>query len=151
VGERREPDGGALIAVGDVEYEFAIDSAIGPCTVRENLIGGSVAVDEIGSPIPPGGVDAAAQLNFVLPNPDWESQGLQPPQIGLDDRANGVRWQAGGLDASQGVETDQSEIVSWTLEDGRADGTATFLDLNAHFAGEEAASVPGRFLIDCAP
>ena len=138
----------AFITVGDTVYELQMDDATGACTSSDDVMGASFAVDASGNPIEAGSVDAALQVNFIIPLPDWEAQGLQPPQISLDDRATGVRWQAGGVE-SGGVTAEQSQLVAWTLEAGRAEGTATFLDLNAYLAGGAPSSVAGSFEVEC--
>jgi hypothetical protein len=138
----------AFITVGDKVYELQMDDATGACTSSDDVMGASFAVDAAGNPIEAGSVDAALQVNFIIPLPDWEAQGLQPPQISLDDRATGVRWQAGGVESS-GVTAGQSQLVAWTLEAGRAVGTATFLDLNAYLAGGDPLSQGGSFEIEC--
>ncbi len=138
----------AFVTVGDTVYELQMDDTTGACTLRDDVMGASFAVDAAGNPIDAGSVDVALQVNFIIPLPDWEARGLQPPQISLDDRATGLRWQAGGVESS-GITAGQSQLVAWTFEAGRAEGTATFLDLNAYLSGGEPLSLAGSFEIEC--
>jgi hypothetical protein len=138
----------AFVTVGDTVYELQMDDTTGACTLRDDVMGASFALDAGGNPVEAGSVDVALQVNFVIPLPDWEARGLQPPQISLDDQATGIRWQAGGVE-SAGVTTEQSQLVAWTLEAGRAEGTATFLDLNSYLAGGDSLSQAGSFEIEC--
>ncbi|MFO7549264.1 MAG: hypothetical protein R6X29_10415 [Acidimicrobiia bacterium] len=136
----------AVVTVGDVVYEFPADPVNG-CNNLGNVIGASYAIGADGSPVEAGGPEVAVQFNFIVPEVDWEAQGLQAPSLTLDDYGNGVfvRWQAGGFDDIEGV------FEVWELSNGRAQGTVTFIDYNAHTAGEETEPVPGSFEILCNP
>ena len=107
------------------------------------------ALDVAGEPVPTGDPSAVVSLSFVVTGPDWEAQELQEPQIGIDDTEQGIRWQAGEV-ATTGVAPGQSQLDEWTLGEGQASGTATFIDLTDVLAGGEAEPVAGSFDISCA-
>jgi hypothetical protein len=132
----------AVVTVGDVVYEFPADP-LNACNNLGNVIGASYATGADGGPVQAGGPDVAVQLNFIVPEVDWEAQGLQAPSITLDDYGRGVRWQAGGFDDIEGV------FETWEMSDGRAQGTVTFIDYIVHSAGGTTEPIPGSFEILC--
>lgn len=138
----------ASVTVGQTEYVFSIDLPL-QCSDNGSVLFGTFAVDASGNALEGGDANRAVALNFSVPVTDWESRGLQPPQIAVDDATTGQRWQAGGMDGTA-IEPGDSEVISWELGDGRAEGTATFTDINAHFAGQETEPMPGAFEIVCA-
>jgi hypothetical protein len=87
------------------------------------------------------------QLNSVTPEPNWEAEGLPPPNLTVDvvESGNLVRWQVGAFDHIEGV------FLTWEMTNGRAEGTVTFTDFNRHFTGDDTTAVPGSFEILCNP
>lgn len=139
----------ASITVGSKVYEFTTDLP-NQCTDTGSLLFGTFAEDAEGNAMEGGDANRSVALTFGIPLTDWESQDLRPPQIGVDDATTGERRQAGGVSESNGIDPEQSQVLSWTMEDGHAEGTATFIDLNAHFAGKDPEPVEGSFEIECA-
>ena len=109
----------AIVTVGSTTYEIPANS-LNLCNNLGNLIFASFAVDAGGTVVAAGGTDVGVQINFGIPVPEWEAEGLQPPTIDVDDRATSVRWWAS-------VPRGLGSVDSWTLEDGKAVGEATFV------------------------
>lgn len=112
-------DNYAIVTVGGTTYEVPADSLNG-CNSLGNLIIGSFAVDAGGAVVSAGGPDVGTQINFGISVPEWEAEGLQPPTIDVDDRAQSVRWWAS-------VPRGFGSVDSWQLADGKATGQATFV------------------------
>lgn len=137
----------ASVVVGDKVYDFLIDLP-NQCGDNQGVLFGTFAVDAMGNGMQGGDANRAVALNFSVPPSDWQERGLQPPQIAVDDATTGQRWQAGGVE-SAGIDSADSSVISWELVDGVASGSATFIDLNAHFAGQETEPMGGTFDITC--
>jgi hypothetical protein len=138
----------AEITVGDQTYSFDMAGIEQPCSVTDTSVSGVFALDADGTPIPAGDPATALALSFVITPEDWETQNLQEPQIGVDDAAAGIRWQAGET-GSTVIQPGQSQIDSWTRDGNAASGDATFVDLNAVLAGGDVEPVSGTFDISC--
>ena len=138
----------ATVTVGDTVYEFKIDLP-SQCSYFGTSLAGTFAIDADGNAMQGGDANRAVALSFHMPEADWESQGGQPPSIGVDDTTRNVRWQAGGLSGSSAVNLDESVVTSWETGDGWARGTTIFTDLTAHFAGQESEPQTGSFDITC--
>lgn len=143
-GSQGDPgDGGtnyAIVTVGGTMYEVPANSLNG-CNSLGNLIFGSFATDGDGTVVQAGGTDVGLQINFGLPVPEWEAEGLQPPGIDVDDRATSVRWWAS-------VPRGLGSVDSWTLEDGKAVGEATFVGEELG-TGTQVGTEAGSFEVVC--
>jgi hypothetical protein len=111
------------------------------CNSLENLILGSFAIDGSGQVTQAGGVDVAIQVNFGLPAPDWQAQGLQAPILDVDLQDEGVRWWAS-------IDRGLGSVDAWQLEAGRATGEATFVGEEAG-SGNQLGTESGRFEVVC--
>ena len=109
----------AIVTVGSTTYEVPANS-LNLCNSLDNLIFASFATDGAGTVVTAGGTDVGVQINFGIPVPEWEAEGLQPPTLDVDDRGTSVRWWAS-------VPRGLGSVDSWTLEDGKAVGEATFV------------------------
>lgn len=130
----------AIVTVGDTTYEVPAD-ALNLCNSLDNLIFGSFAIDGNGQATQAGGVDVAIQVNFGLPVPDWQAQGLQAPLLDVDLQEDGVRWWAS-------VDRGLGSVDSWQLEGGRATGDATFVGEETG-SGNPAGTESGTFDVLC--
>ena len=138
----------ATVTVGDTVYQFTIDLP-NQCSYFGTSLAGTFAIDADGNAMQGGDGTRAVALSFHMPVADWESQGGQPPSIGVDDTTRNIRWQAGGLSGSGGVDPGDSEVTSWETGDGWAKGDAIFTNLTAHFAGQDTEPQSGSFDITC--
>lgn len=130
----------ATVTIGGETFEVPVDPLNG-CNSLDNVVFGSFAVGADGQATPAGGPDAAIQINFGIPVPDWEAQGLQPPNVIVDDNRSTTRYIAS-------VESGSGSVDTWELTDGRATGTATFgiQDLGT---GTESGTETGTFEVVC--
>jgi hypothetical protein len=130
----------AVVTIGGETFEVPPDELNG-CNSLDQLIFGSFAVDDSGAVTQAGGPDAAVQVNFGIPVPEWEEEGLQPPNVIVDDNRGGTRWIAS-------EESGSGSVDSWELTDGRATGSATFVvqDLGT---GTESGTESGTFELVC--
>lgn len=139
---------GATVIIGDTRFEFGLDPAH-TCNSFDKIIGGSFAIDSDGNATQPGGgsQSGGAQLNFAIPVPTWETEGLQPPSIIIDHWGEEIRWMAQG-------DMDLGAVEDWELSDGVATGTASFI-AQGGTTGSDAAGQPdeepvlGSFEITC--
>lgn len=139
----------ATVTIGDSVYQFTIDLP-NQCSYFGTSLAGTFAIDAEGNALEGGDGTRAIALSFHMPAEDWESQGLQPPSIGVDDTTRNAHWQAGGLSGSSGVDLSASEVTSFEVGDGWAKGSAVFTNLTAHFAGQNKEPQSGSFDITCA-
>ena len=130
----------AIVTVGSTTYEIPADP-LNLCNNFDNLIFGSFATDAGGQVVSAGGPDASLQINFGVPVTDWEDQGLQAPTMNVDLNDDGVRWFAS-------TELGQGSVDSWTLDDGKAEGQASFVGTEAG-SGAEVGSAAGSFEVVC--
>ena len=135
-------DGGnyAIVTVGGTTYEVPPD-ALNLCNSLDKVIFGSLAVNAGGTVTSAGGTDVAVQVNFGIPVPAWDEEGLQAPLLDVDDRTEGVRWWAS-------VGRGLGSVDSWDLTGGKATGEATFVGEQAG-TGNQVGTEPGTFEVVC--
>ena len=129
----------AMVTIGDTTYEVPPDP-LNLCNSLDVLISGSFATDASGAATEAGGPEAAIQINFGVPVPEWEDEGLQPPILNVDLHDEGIRWFAG-------VDRGLGSVDSWELTNGVATGSASFEAETV--TGEPAGAEPGSFEIVC--
>lgn len=130
----------AIVTIAGTDYEVPVDE-LNLCNSLGNIIFGSFAIDSAGNATQAGGTDVSVQVNFGLPAPDWQEQGLQPPILDVDLREEGSRWWAS-------VERGIGSVDSWELNDGMATGSATFTSETTG-SGEITGTETGTFEIVC--
>ena len=129
----------AIVTIGGETFEVPPDPLNG-CNSLDNVIFGSFAVGADGTVVQAGGPDADVQINFGIPVRDWEAEGLQPPNMTVDDNTAGIRYIAA-------VGADSGSVDEWELSDGQATGSATFV-LQAQ-GGADTGVETGSFDVVC--
>lgn len=130
----------ATVTVGGTIYEVPAN-AVNLCNSFGNMINGSFAAGADGTAAQAGGVDVGLQINFAIPVANWEDEGLQAPLLDVDDRSKGVRWWAS-------TALGKGSVDSWTLEDGKAVGQASFVGEQAG-TGNQVGAESGSFEVVC--
>jgi hypothetical protein len=130
----------ATVTVGGTIYEVPAN-ALNLCNSLSNLAFGSFATGADGAAAQAGGVDVGFQINFAIPVANWEDEGLQAPLLDVDDRIEGVRWWAA-------TALGKGSVDSWTLEDGKAVGQASFVGEQAG-TGNQVGAESGSFELVC--
>jgi len=142
----RSDDSHAEITIGDLTYTFDISGLPAQCSQSGPYLQGSFALDASGAAVQAGGPNASVQLNFGIPPEDWESQGLSPGSVGVENQTTNEYWLAaadvGPADGTIGIQTI-------SLDGNHATGTATFLEINGFYAGGEPRVVEGSYDITC--
>jgi hypothetical protein len=142
----RSEDSSAQVTIGDLTYSFDISGLPAQCNTAGPYFQGSFALDASGAAVQAGGPDVVVQLNFGIPPEDWESQGLSPGSVGVEDRTTGEYWVAsadiGPADGTVGVQTIN-------IDGDHATGTAAFIEINGFYAGDEPQIVEGTYDITC--
>lgn len=129
----------ATVTIGGTTYEVPPDP-LNLCNSLDTLISGSFALDAGGEVTQAGSPEASMQINFGIPVPEWEDEGLQPPILNVDLHDEGIRWFAG-------VDRGLGSVDSWQLNDGVATGSASFEAETV--TGESAGAESGSFEIVC--
>lgn len=130
----------ATFEIGGTTYAVPAD-AVNGCNNLTDIVFGSFAADASGQAVPAGGTDVAIQINFAVPVADWETNGVQPPEISVDERAENRRW-------TVSTQRNIGSLDSWELRDGLATGSGTFVEQDIG-SGEERGEAPGSFEILC--
>lgn len=130
----------AIVTIGGEAFEVPPDPLNG-CNSLDNLIFGSFAVGAGGTPVQAGGPDADVQINFGIPVPEWEAEGLQPPNVIVDDNGAGTRYIAS-------VEAGSGSVDQWELSGGQATGSATFA-VQQQGTGTDSETETGTFEVVC--
>lgn len=147
-------DGTAVVTIGDTVYEFTLGgnetadgrTFIGACQELFGLI--------VGGGFVPG--DPETTIDFQIPPPDWESfddgrYESSEPRIEIEFGDEGGLAADLTLAANRPEMAGLSQIDEWTLDNGVAVGTATFIEMEPFSAPVEgAAPVEGSFQIGCA-
>jgi hypothetical protein len=152
-GEAMDTSGGstsaashAEITIGDLTYTFDISGLPTQCSQSGPYLQGSFALDASGAAVEAGGPDVSVQLNFGIPPEDWESEGLSPGSVGVEDLTTNEYWLAA---ADVGPADGTIGITTINLDGDHATGTATFLEINGFYAGSEPRVAEGTYDITC--
>jgi hypothetical protein len=138
-------DGMAVITVGGNRYEFSATSStiggqtlVGVCRVLFGIIQGVGYSAE----------DPSVTFEIEMPPTNWdtfEDNRYDPPRIEVEV-GDEHQWMA---DVDDPLAAGSS-VDEWEIDDGRASGTATFVDRLISLAGGSPEPVQGTFEIACA-
>ncbi len=136
----------AVVVIGDEQFEFEMSAA---CISMGGAVGG------VGWT-----ADGSVKLDLDIPPEDWETSPdrWDAPSVRISDRRDPnaeSEWRTGGeVIADYEALRETVRVDAFTVQDGRAFGSATFMDLRAYdlavVVGDTLpAPVAGTFDINC--
>jgi len=136
----------AVVVIGDEQFEFDMSTT---CISIGGAVGGAGFA-----------ADGSVSLDIDVPPQDWETSadGWEAPSIRVRDKRDESAerdWESGGSNIANIDElSDVVRVDSFSVDGGRAAGTATFIDLDAYMlAGAVGDPLPdpvaGTFEINC--
>lgn len=141
----------AVMVVGDTTYEFFRTEDFPLCSGQAD---GSLYVAGVSANFVDPFTPTGSTLLAIIQTDDWQrdvpgQQQFDEPQIIIDDRDSDVYWNAGQAAVNYPPATyEDSAIVSSTLSEGHAEGSAIYMDQAQANVGTPV-SVQGTFVIDC--
>lgn len=136
----------AVVVIGEEQFEFEMSAG---CVSIGGAVGGSGLT-----------ADGAVRIEIDIPPEDWETSadGWDAPSIRVyDERDDGDRpdWRAGGeVIANYEGLSGVARVETFSVEGGRAFGSATFIDLRAYdlaavLEDPQPDPASGTFEINC--